>query len=63
MKLVAIDLDGTLLNKEGNVSEENAAALKEFDRQGGTVALATGRSMDTHWPQTVPMSHESKKAK
>lgn len=47
MKLVAVDLDGTLLNKEGRVSEENAWALKEFDRQGGTVALATGRSIQS----------------
>lgn len=47
MKLAAIDLDGTLLDKEGNISEENAWALKEFDRQGGTVALATGRSIQS----------------
>lgn len=47
MKLVAVDLDGTLLNKEGQVSEENAWALQEFDRQGGTVALATGRSIQS----------------
>lgn len=47
MKLVAVDLDGTLLDKEGQVSEENAWALQEFDRQGGTVALATGRSIQS----------------
>lgn len=47
MKLVAVDLDGTLLNKEGQVPEENAWALKEFDQQGGTVALATGRSIQS----------------
>jgi Cof subfamily protein (haloacid dehalogenase superfamily) len=47
MKLVAVDLDGTLLNKEGHVPEENAWALKKFDQQGGTVALATGRSIQS----------------
>lgn len=47
MKLVAIDLDGTLLNKAGTVSEENAAALRAFDAQGGTIALATGRSIQS----------------
>ena len=47
MKLAAIDLDGTLLNREGVVSEENAKALKAFDRQGGTVVLATGRSIQS----------------
>lgn len=45
MKLAAIDLDGTLLDRTGQVSEENTWALKEFDRQGGTVVLATGRSI------------------
>ncbi len=39
MKLVAVDLDGTLLNKEGHVPEENAWALKKFDQQGGNSRL------------------------
>lgn len=47
MKLVAVDLDGTLLNKQGNVPEKNASALKEFDQQGGIVVLATGRSIQS----------------
>ncbi|GCF95646.1 haloacid dehalogenase [Enterococcus florum] len=45
MKLVAVDLDGTLLDPEGQVSKENAHALQEFDSQGGIVVLATGRSI------------------
>lgn len=47
MKLVAVDLDGTLLDRDGEVSEDNAWALKEFDRQGGVVTLATGRSIQS----------------
>lgn len=34
MKLVAVDLDGTLLNKEGHVPEENAWALKNSISKG-----------------------------
>lgn len=45
MKLVAVDLDGTLLNRDGLVTEANASALKKFDEQGGVIALATGRSI------------------
>lgn len=45
MKLAAIDLDGTLLNAQGEIPEENLEALRKFDAQGGIVVLATGRSI------------------
>lgn len=45
MKLAAIDLDGTLLNSQGEIPEENLQALRKFDAQGGIVVLATGRSI------------------
>lgn len=45
MKLAAIDLDGTLLNAQGEIPEENLEALRRFDAQGGIVVLATGRSI------------------
>jgi Cof subfamily protein (haloacid dehalogenase superfamily) len=45
-RLIALDLDGTLLNNEGRVSQADAAALKQFARAGGIVALASGRMTD-----------------
>lgn len=42
-RLVALDLDGTLLNSDGTVSAENKAAIKKATRQGVSFAIATGR--------------------
>lgn len=42
-KLVCIDMDGTLLNKQFSIPEENIRALKEALDQGVHVALVTGR--------------------
>ena len=42
-KLIAIDLDGTLLNSYGEVSEENANAIKKAIENGIEVVLASGR--------------------
>lgn len=42
-KLFAFDLDGTLLNSEKKISDENAKALKEMSQSGAIVALASGR--------------------
>jgi Cof subfamily protein (haloacid dehalogenase superfamily) len=44
VRLIATDMDGTLLNEHHRVSEENAAAIKEAQRRGITVVVATGRS-------------------
>lgn len=43
MKLIAIDLDGTLLNKEKMVSAENVKAIKKAQEMGVHVVIATGR--------------------
>lgn len=43
IKLVALDMDGTLLNDEMEVSKENERAIKEAIHQGVHVVLATGR--------------------
>ncbi len=43
IKLVGIDLDGTLLVDHHEVSERNLAAIKEATVRGVTVAIATGR--------------------
>jgi hypothetical protein len=42
-RLVALDLDGTLLDDHGRVSAEDAAALRRFHGAGGVVVLASGR--------------------
>ncbi|CQR47911.1 Putative phosphatase YwpJ [Paraliobacillus sp. PM-2] len=44
MKLIATDLDGTLLNENGEISEKNAQMLKQALEQGVQVIVATGRS-------------------
>ena len=45
-KIVASDLDGTLLNKEQNVSEENFCAISEMKRLGVEFVPTTGRAMN-----------------
>jgi Cof subfamily protein (haloacid dehalogenase superfamily) len=47
MKLIAIDMDGTLLNSAGRVTAENAAAIKQAQAQGIEVVIATGRTYYT----------------
>lgn len=44
MKLIATDLDGTLLNENGEISKENIVALKKAMEAGIKVVVATGRS-------------------
>ncbi|WJE15608.1 Cof-type HAD-IIB family hydrolase [Halobacillus sp. ACCC02827] len=45
IKLIALDLDGTLVSHEGTVSEANEKAVKEAKEQGIHVVLSTGRSL------------------
>lgn len=42
-KLVVTDMDGTLLNSQGQVSEENKEVLKKLQEKGVHIAVATGR--------------------
>jgi Cof subfamily protein (haloacid dehalogenase superfamily) len=44
IKLCAFDMDGTLLNDEEAVSEENRKALRQLEERGVGILLATGRS-------------------
>ncbi|PPA69720.1 Cof-type HAD-IIB family hydrolase [Jeotgalibacillus proteolyticus] len=44
IKLLASDMDGTLLNKDHVVGPENSRAIKEAQAQGVEVVVATGRS-------------------
>ncbi|MCH5166057.1 MAG: excinuclease ABC subunit UvrC [Clostridiales bacterium] len=43
-KLIAVDLDGTMLNDELQVSEVNRAAVEKFRAAGGIFTVATGRA-------------------
>jgi hydroxymethylpyrimidine pyrophosphatase-like HAD family hydrolase len=43
MRMIAVDLDGTLLGLDGQVSERNLAAMKAAERAGVEVVVATGR--------------------
>lgn len=44
VKLIATDMDGTLLNAAHEVSEENVKAIQYAQEQGITVVIATGRA-------------------
>lgn len=46
MKLIASDLDGTLLNDEGRISAENVRAVKKAMDLGIRFVVATGRSYE-----------------
>ena len=43
IRLLALDLDGTLLNSHGQLSERNRAALAQARERGVRVAVVTGR--------------------
>lgn len=45
MKLIALDLDGTLLNSDKAVSAQNSAALSLAAEQGHVIVPATGRAL------------------
>lgn len=46
IKIIASDMDGTLLNNENSISKGNAAAIKKAQEMGVTFVVATGRSYD-----------------
>jgi hypothetical protein len=50
VRLIALDIDGTLLDSRWQVSEANRAAIAEAARRGIEVALVTGRRYDFAMP-------------
>lgn len=44
IKLIASDMDGTLLNKKMQISPQNIAAIKEAQAKGIEFLVATGRT-------------------
>ncbi|MCY9206232.1 phosphoglycolate phosphatase [Bacillus atrophaeus] len=47
IKLIAIDMDGTLLNDEQLISEGNRQAIREAEDKGVYVVISTGRTLMT----------------
>lgn len=45
IKLIGIDMDGTLLNNEKQISSENIKAIQEAKTKGVTSVMATGRPL------------------
>ena len=46
-KLIAIDLDGTILNSYGEIGETTKRILKELNQNGIKVIIASGRTTDS----------------
>ncbi|MDQ7863202.1 HAD hydrolase family protein [Peribacillus frigoritolerans] len=44
MSFIAIDLDGTLLNDQNEISEENIKAIQYAQDRGFEVVISTGRA-------------------
>ena len=49
IKLVAIDLDGTLLGTDRKIVEKNIDAIKNIRKKGIEVVIATGRCFNGFW--------------
>ena len=45
-KLIAIDMDGTLLNEEKKISDANYHAIQKAKKAGVKIVLATGRPLN-----------------
>ena len=46
-KLVAVDLDGTMLNSFGDITENTKQVIKEKIKDGKEIIIASGRSIDS----------------
>ena len=55
IKLIGIDVDGTLLNSRGEIPTENIDALNEAAARGIRLAIVTGRSFFFAMPAVAPL--------
>ena len=55
IKLLVLDIDGTLLNKQGTVSDEDKEALVRVLSFGIKVSLASGRSVTACLPRIAEL--------
>lgn len=53
-KILALDLDGTLLNPEHKISEKNKKIIHELNEEGARIILASGREPNS----ILPFNHE-----
>ncbi len=60
-KLIALDMDGTLLNSEKAISEENKQAIAKAREAGVTVVLASGRPLEGMQDKLVELNINSDK--
>ncbi len=49
-KLIALDVDGTLINSEYQITESTIQTIKEIHRQGAHIVLCTGRGPSSTLP-------------
>lgn len=55
-KLVAIDMDGTLLNSQGEVSDRTRRAIYEAGKKGIYIVLATGRILKSALNHSIELN-------
>ncbi|MHC5229712.1 Cof-type HAD-IIB family hydrolase [Enterococcus sp. LJL99] len=53
IKLIASDMDGTLINSQHMISEKNRQAIKKAQSQGIEFIITTGRSYEDAYPQVL----------
>jgi len=58
-KLLVVDIDGTLLGRDGSISAEHGEALAEVRRSGIRVSLSTGRAAQSCLPIIDQLSLDS----
>lgn len=61
VKLIAIDMDGTLLNEKKEVSDENKAAIKEAVNKGVKVVICTGRPCEGIYNTLNQLEHDKER--
>lgn len=49
IKLIAFDIDGTLINSRGEVLPETRALVRDLRARGIKIILCTGRTFNGHW--------------
>ena len=54
-KLVAIDIDGTLTNSHGKITERTKETVHRAAQMGATIVVATGRRFFTAKPRVLPL--------
>lgn len=59
IKLIALDMDGTLLNRRQEISEENRKAITEAIEKGVQIVLSTGRHLHSTKPYADSMNLNS----